>query len=257
MADEPGRPLVELRDISMAFGRASNQSLALNGVTLAIRRGETFGLVGLSGAGKTTVGRLVVNLLQPTSGEIWFDGSRIDALPAPQRRRLAARMQMIFQNPIASMNPRLTAAEIVARPLRAFRIGTAQERQDRIAELLEQVGLTRRHAQSYPHELSGGQCQRLGIARALASRPDFIFLDEPVSALDVSVQAQILNLLRELQESLRLTYLLVANNVSVTRFFCDRVGVLDRGVLVEFGSTEDVFTSPTSTAGQALVKSSL
>lgn len=250
-------PLVELRAVTKTYGSGVRKITAVDAVSFAIAPGEAFGLVGLSGSGKTTLGRVIMNLIRPTTGEVLFEGTRVDNLSPRMRRPFAARMQMVFQNPIASMNPRLTAAEIIERPLRAFGMGNAAERLERISDLLSQVGLAHRHAQSYPHELSGGQCQRLGIARALASRPTFMFLDEPVSALDVSVQAQILNLLKDLQQEMGFSYLVVANNINVTRFLCDRIAVLDKSRLVEIGATATVLNDPKSEAALRLVRSAL
>jgi peptide/nickel transport system ATP-binding protein len=256
MIPPPGA-LVELRGIRKVFGTGKKQVVAVDDVSLSVRPNETFGLAGRSGAGKTTIGRLILDLDKPTGGEILINGRRIDSLPSDKRLELAAKMQMVFQNPLASMNPRLTAASIIERPLKAFGLGNAAERQHRIEELLTLVGLSPRHAQYYPHEFSGGQCQRLGIARALASRPEFIFLDEPVSALDVSIQAQILNLLKEIQEKFALTYLFVANNINVTRFVSDRIGIMSAGKLVEVGPTDALFANPSATETKMLIEAYL
>lgn len=244
MADSAA-PLIEVRDLGKTFrsphgGRQS----ALDGVNLTIAKGETFGLAGMSGAGKSTLGRIIMNLIPPSSGDVLFEGHSIVGRDAHGRKDLWRRMQMVFQNPIASMNPRRTARSILEMPLRSFDMGNAAERRERAYELLELVGLSTRHAEYYPHEFSGGQAQRLGIARAIASNPSFIFLDEPVSALDVSIQAQILNLLKELQEELHLTYLVVANNLNVARFVSDRLAIMDAGAIVEMRPTEDVFEAP-------------
>jgi ABC-type oligopeptide transport system ATPase subunit len=253
----PPGALVELRSVRKIFGAGKKQLVAVNDVSLSIRPNETLGLAGRSGAGKTTIGRLILNLEKPTGGEIYFNGQRIDLLPSGERRTMAAKMQMVFQNPVASMNPRLTAASIIERPLKAFGLGDAAERRDRIEELLTLVGLSPRHAQYYPHEFSGGQCQRLGIARALASHPKFIFLDEPVSALDVSIQAQILNLLKDLKERFALTYLFVANNINVTKFISDRIGVMSDGRLVEIGLTDALFANPSAIETKKLISAYL
>jgi ABC-type oligopeptide transport system ATPase subunit len=245
---------VEVRDLHKTFATQHGPVEAVKAVSFSIERGETFGLAGPSAAGKSTIGRLILNLLRPSAGEVWFEGRRVDHLSHRERLRVAPRMQMVFQNPQAAMNPRLTAGSILERPLRAFGLGTARERRERIAELLALVGLSPRHAQHYPHELSGGQCQRLGIARALASRPSFIFLDEPVSALDVSIQAQILNLLKDLQEDLGLTYLFVANNLNGARFICDRLAVLDAGQVVETGGTTQIFADPQAPTTRRLLE---
>ncbi|MEQ8964995.1 MAG: ATP-binding cassette domain-containing protein [Azospirillaceae bacterium] len=253
---EPDRvPVVEVRGLCKSFATQHGRVDAVRDVDFAIERGTTFGLAGPSAAGKTTIGRLVLDLLRPTAGEVLFEGRRIDRFTGAQRLEVAPRMQMVFQNPQASMNPRLTAGTILERPLRTFGLGSARERHERVDELLTLVGLAPRHAQYYPHEFSGGQCQRLGIARALASRPSFIFLDEPVSALDVSIQAQILNLLKDLQQEFGLTYLFVANNLSVARFICDRVAVLEAGRIVEVGDVEQVFHHPKAEMTRRLIDS--
>ena len=238
-------PLIEVKDLGKTFRspRGGGQS-ALDGVSLTVATGETFGLAGMSGAGKSTLGRIIMNLIPPSSGDVLFEGRSIIGRDAHGRKDLWRRMQMVFQNPLASMNPRRTARSILEMPLRSFGIGSAAQRRERAYDLLELVGLSTRHAEYYPHEFSGGQCQRLGIARAIASNPSFIFLDEPVSALDISIQAQILNLLKELQEELHLTYLMVANNLNVARFVSDRLAIMDAGKIVEMRRTEDIFAAP-------------
>ena len=209
-------PLVEVRGIRKEFrGQDGTRTVAVDDVSFEIARGETFGLAGMSASGKSVVGRIVMNLIEPTAGEVVFEGRSITRLGRRQMAPVRAEMQIVFQNPLASLNPRRTARASLELPLITFGYGDARKRRRRVAELLDLVGLSSRHAQYYPHEFSGGQCQRLGIARALATNPKFIFLDEPVSALDVSIQAQILNLLKELQASLGLTYLFVANNLNV------------------------------------------
>jgi ABC-type oligopeptide transport system ATPase subunit len=231
-----------LRKAYKAPGRGAQ--VVLDDVSLAIRRGEAFGLAGMSGAGKSTLGRIVLGLVRPTSGDVRFEGRSVLGLEGAELRAVRSRMQMVFQNPLASMNPRRTARSIVEMPLTAFGIGSPAERRERVAELLDLVGLNPRHAEYYPHEFSGGQCQRLGIARALATNPTFLFLDEPVSALDVSIQAQILNLLKDLQERFRLTYLLVANNLTVARFIAERIAIMSAGRIIETGPTEEIFRNP-------------
>lgn len=251
MAD---RPLIEVRGLRKAFtGRDGRRHVAVDDVSFAIGAGETLGLAGTSSAGKSTIGRIILGLIEPDSGELLFDGTPVRMNGAGDRRHLRAAMQMVFQNPVASMNPRRTAAAAIEIPMRNLGIGTADERRERVAELLDMVGLSPRHANYYPHEFSGGQCQRLGIARALATNPRFIFLDEPVSALDVSVQAQILNLLKELQERFSLTYLFVSNNLNVARFMCDRIAILDAGRIIEIGATDTLFSNPRQSLTQRLV----
>jgi ABC-type oligopeptide transport system ATPase subunit len=242
----PGsHPLVEVRALRKEFpAPGRGVQVALQDVSLRIGCGEALGLAGMSGAGKSTLGRIILGLDRPTSGDVLFEGRSILGLDGADLRAVRSRMQMVFQNPLASMNPRRTARSIVEMPLKAGAMGNAAERRERVRELLDLVGLNPRHAEYYPHEFSGGQCQRLGIARALATNPNFLFLDEPVSALDVSIQAQILNLLKSLQERFRLTYLLVANNLTVARFIADRIAIMGGGRIVEMGSTEAIFRSP-------------
>jgi ABC-type oligopeptide transport system ATPase subunit len=238
-------PLVEVRALRKEFAAPGGRvQVALQDVSLCIGHGEALGLAGMSGSGKSTLGRIILGLDRATSGEVLFEGRSILGIDGADMRRVRGRMQMVFQNPLASMNPRRTARSIVEMPLKAGAMGNAAERRERVRELLDLVGLNPRHAEYYPHEFSGGQCQRLGIARALASNPKFLFLDEPVSALDVSIQAQILNLLKSLQERFRLTYLLVANNLTVARFIADRIAIMGGGRIVEMGSTEAIFGSP-------------
>ena len=237
--------LVEARGLVKDIVRPDGSALrVVDEVSFAVREGETFGLAGVSGSGKSLVGRMALNLIAPTSGEVLFEGRSIAGLTRAEMKSRRPRMQMVFQNPLASMNPRKTAGSSLELPLVNFGLGGARERRERVADLLDLVGLSPRHAQYYPHEFSGGQCQRLGIARALASRPKFIFLDEPVSALDVSIQAQMLNLLKDLQQKLGLTYLFVANNLNVLYFISDRIAVLDAGRIIEEADTETLFAAP-------------
>jgi peptide/nickel transport system ATP-binding protein len=225
---------------------------AVDGVDLAIARGETFGLVGESGSGKSTLARMVVGLLDPSRGQVTIDGVDLaQSRDRAQRRAVRRRMQMIFQDPFASLNPRWRAGDIVAEPIRVFgareaRAGGFSKRtvRSRVGELLELVGLDPADARKFPHEFSGGQRQRIAIARAIAVQPDFIVCDEPTSALDVSIQAQILNLMRDLQERLGLTYLLITHNLAVVRFMATRVGVMYLGRLVEIGETDALFARP-------------
>jgi ABC-type oligopeptide transport system ATPase subunit len=238
-------PLIEVRNLRKEFrAPAGGRVAAVEDVSFTIAAGEAFGLAGLSGSGKSTVGRVIMNLSRPTAGEVLFEGHPISGRRGRSLLDVRRRMQMVFQNPLASMNPRRTARSIIEMPLKCFAIGNSAERKDRVYDLLNLVGLSPRHAEYYPHEFSGGQCQRLGIARALATNPKFIFLDEPVSALDVSIQAQILNLLKDLQEKLNLTYLFVANNLSVEGFIADRLAIMSAGRIVELGPTRDIFRAP-------------
>jgi ABC-type glutathione transport system ATPase component len=253
---EPGA-LVEARNVTKRYpSRTGNASLvACQNVSISIQPGQTFGLAGASASGKSTIGRIILGLTQQDSGEVHFSGKRLPATGYSHSVR--AQMQMVFQNPVASMNPRRTAAAAIELPMKLFNVGSHAERRERVSELMNLVGLSPRHAHYYPHEFSGGQCQRLGIARAIASGPSFIFLDEPVSALDVSIQAQILNLLKDLQDKLSLTYLFVANNLSVMRFMCDRLAIVQGGQIIEEGTTEDIFRMPSTEHARQLLSASI
>ncbi|MDQ3980404.1 MAG: ABC transporter ATP-binding protein [Actinomycetota bacterium] len=215
---------------------------AVDGVTFAVQRGETFGLVGESGCGKSTTARVILKLLPATAGEVEFEGRPIFSLGARETRALRAEMQVVFQDPFASLNPRHTVGQIVAEPLVVQR--RRKEAKARVAELLELCGLSPEHASRYPHEFSGGQRQRVGVARALALNPKLIILDEPVSALDVSIQAQIVNLLEDLQAQFRLTYVVIAHDLSVVRHISDTVGVMYLGQLVEVADRDSLYESP-------------
>jgi peptide/nickel transport system ATP-binding protein len=229
---------------------------ALSDVSLRIARGESFGLVGESGSGKSTLSRCVLALERPSGGRVLFEGTDIHALPRAELRALRARMQIVFQDPYASLNPRMRVHDILTEPLviHAGRFAmAAPARTARAAELLALVGLGSQHLYRFPHEFSGGQRQRIAIARALACEPDFLVLDEPTSALDVSVQAQVLNLLHDLQQRLRLTYLFISHDLAVVRHVCDRVALLYRGRVVEEGTTEEVWRNPRSDYARMLL----
>jgi oligopeptide transport system ATP-binding protein len=229
---------------SVLFGRGREPVKALDGVDLAVGRGETLGLVGESGSGKSTLCRAMLGLIRPSSGSVDFDGREISGLSRREMRPLRSQMQMIFQDPYASLNPRKRAGQIVGEPLRIHGIASGAELRTRVGDLLEQVGLSAEHRDRYPHEFSGGQRQRIGIARALAPEPRLIVADEPVSALDVSIQAQILNLLGDLQSELGLTYVFVAHDIGVVRHVADRIAVMHDGRIVEEGAADRVCDSP-------------
>jgi peptide/nickel transport system ATP-binding protein len=248
----PDDALVTLENLKVWFPIKSGVLLdrhigdvrAVDGVTLEIRRGETLGLVGESGCGKSTVGRAILRLYKPTDGRIVFDGQDISKLGDNALRPLRRRMQMVFQDPYASLNPRHSIARIVGEPLRAHDLAGRRATAGRVRELLETVGLPQDAATRYPHEFSGGQRQRIGVARALAVNPDLIIADEPVSALDVSIQAQILNLLESLQEEFELTYLFIAHDLAVVRHISDRIAVMYLGSLVEVAGADDLYERP-------------
>lgn len=254
----PGSPLVAVDHLVKEFGstslfRKSKPMRAVDDVSFAIERGEMFGLVGESGSGKTTTGRCILRLIEPTSGRVAFDGADVLALGARELRAARRHFQIVFQDPYSSLNPRMRVGAIVEEPLIIHKIGTKADRQSRVRELFELVGLSAQQLPRYPHEFSGGQRQRIGLARALALNPSFVVLDEPVSALDVSVQAQVVNLLLDLQQKLGLTYLFIAHDLRLVRRVCTRVGVMYRGKLVELGPAADVFDHPSHGYTQALV----
>jgi len=235
------------------FSRTVGQVKAVDGVSFFVRRGETLGLVGESGSGKTTTGRTLLRLLEPTEGTATFDGQPIFELDAEELRKLRRRAQIVFQDPYGSLNPRMTVGDTLMEVLRVHGLARGEAARVRIRELLDTVGLLPSHAARYPHEFSGGQRQRIGIARALSVEPDFIVCDEPVSALDVSVQAQVLNLLEELQSRLGLAYLFIAHDLSVVEHVSDRIAVMYLGRIVELGDSDEVITRPRHPYTKALL----
>ncbi len=256
-----GTPLIQVNNLKKWFpirggilSRTVGYVKAVNDVSFYVNRGEVLGLVGESGSGKTTVGRTILRLIEPTEGEVVFDGTDVVALSKPELRPFRRRMQIIFQDPFASLNPRMTVGDIIAEPLIIHRlVKTPQERTDRVAELLKLVGLSPDHMRRYPHEFSGGQRQRIGIARALAVDPEFIVADEPVSALDVSIQAQVVNLLQDLKDELGLTLLFIAHDLAVVEYVSDRIAVMYLGKIMEMAPAKELYTNPQHPYSEALL----
>ena len=257
-------PLLEVRDLRKHFtvggglfsgfgSRRKSTLKAVDGISFSIRRGETLGLVGESGCGKSTTGRTIIRLYNPTEGEVIFDGTNITLIPEKHMLPYRKRMQMIFQDPYASLNARMTVTDIIGEGITTHGIAAGAERQQRIFELLSRVGLKREHANRYPHEFSGGQRQRVGIARALAVEPELIICDEPISALDVSIQAQVVNMLEDLQEDMGLTYLFIAHDLSMVKHISDRVGVMYLGMMAELADSDELYSNPMHPYTRALL----
>jgi ABC-type oligopeptide transport system ATPase subunit len=252
-------PLVEVRHLVKHFDRGGGflqpktVVRAVDDVSFSIEEGETYGLVGESGSGKSTTGRCMLRLIEPTSGEMRFRGEDVLAFDRARLRAVRRDMQMVFQDPYSSLNPRMRAHDIVEESLIIHRIGSRAERREKVAELFRLVGLDPAHLERYPHEFSGGQRQRIGLARALALNPSFVIADEPVSALDVSIQAQVINLLLDLQDRLKLTYLFIAHDLRLVRHICARIAVMYLGKIVESGLTASIFANPRHPYTRALL----
>ena len=249
--------ILEVKDLKKYFKTSKGTVHAVDGLNLTLEKGKTLGIVGESGCGKSTTGRVILRLLDATSGSVIFDGKDVTKATPAEMRELRKNMQMIFQDPFSSLNPRRTVSQLIAEPIILNKLITGKDKKERIEarvlELMETVGLARRLYNTYPHELDGGRRQRIGIARALAMNPKFIVCDEPVSALDVSIQAQILNLLKDLQEKMDLTYIFITHNLSVVNHFADEIAVMYLGSLVEKASVEDLFRTPMHPYTKALL----
>ncbi|NGQ94650.1 ATP-binding cassette domain-containing protein [Brevibacillus sp. SYP-B805] len=253
MGTQTQETLIEVRNLKKFFKVGGQTLKAVNDISFTINRGETLGVVGESGCGKSTAGRTILRLYEPTAGEVIFEGKNISKLQGSELKAMRRNMQMIFQDPYASLNPRMTVGDIIGEALDIHGLATGQERKERIQELLSLVSLNPGHIDRFPHEFSGGQRQRIGIARALAVEPKFIVCDEPISALDVSVQAQVVNLLEQLQEKMGLTYMFIAHDLSMVKYISDRVAVMYLGKMVELAESEKLYEKPLHPYTQALL----
>jgi len=245
--------ILEVKNLQKHFHVGKGVVQAVDGVTFSIKKGETLGLVGESGCGKSTTGRTIIRLYEPTGGEVIFNGKDITKLKGKEFKQFSREMQMIFQDPYASLNPRMTVADIIGEGIDIHGLASGKERMERIYHLLDVVGLNKEHANRFPHEFSGGQRQRIGIARALAVEPEFIIADEPISALDVSIQAQVVNLLQDLQKEHGLTYLFIAHDLSMVKHISDRIGVMYLGTMVELTESVELYEKPLHPYTEALL----
>ncbi|NMH69195.1 dipeptide ABC transporter ATP-binding protein [Bacillus sp. RO3] len=253
-------PLLKVENLKKHFpitggilGRPVSSVKAVDGVSFTVNKGETLGIVGESGCGKSTTGRMLMRLIDPSDGKVTFEDRELTSLSNSEMRKIRREMQMVFQDPFASLNPRHTVEKILEEPLKVHGMGSAKERKERVHELLNIVGLSSYHAKRYPHQFSGGQRQRIGIARALMTKPKLIIVDEPVSALDVSIQSQVLNLMQDLQKEFGLTYIFIAHDLGVVRHISDRVGVMYLGKMVELSTSETLYEKPLHPYTQALL----
>ena len=260
MINKDAEVLIEVKNLKKYFPvhkgffkRTTKNVQAVDDISFAIKSGETLGLVGESGCGKSTIGRTMIRLYEPTAGEIIYKGTEIGRLTQKELKPYRKKIQMIFQDPYASLNARMTVGDIIGEPLDVHELAAGKERLEKIHQLLHDVGLNPDHATRYPHEFSGGQRQRIGIARALAVEPDFIICDEPISALDVSIQAQVVNMLEDLQRERNITYLFIAHDLSMVKHISDRIGVMYLGKMVELGPADDLYNSPQHPYTQALL----